>query len=183
MISFLISHTTVIIKQRKRPDCYPTVTGYINRSLRHRIQDWCFAARKVVSYPIGFRTYPHYPNMAEWVENVQLSDTISQIIKILEVYKLQSRPIKIALSAVTFAKMRLGDKESQVCAVIGPAVEEIRSTEALLDHGNFILCPVRCRKEQQSVSVAFQHFHPCDKYLKTGNGQPCQTYALPPSCL
>ncbi|XP_017328237.1 adenylate cyclase type 10 [Ictalurus punctatus] len=147
------------------------------------------------------RTYPHYPNIvpcihaaggyvvhhtaftivAEWVEeNVQLSDTISQVVqcafKILEVYKLHSRPIKIALSAGTFAKMRLGDEEHQVCAVIGPAVEEIRSAEALLDHGDFILCPeawrhcdrqnltvenieneeavkVQYSKEQQSVSV------------------------------
>ncbi|XP_017334805.1 adenylate cyclase type 10 [Ictalurus punctatus] len=125
--------------------------------------------------------------LAEWVEeNVQMSDTISHVVQcactILEVYKLRrsepgdERPIKIALSAGGFTKMRLGDEERQVCAVIGPAVEEIRSVQALLEHGVIILCPeawrhcdrqnltvenianedavkVRCSTEQQSISV------------------------------
>ncbi|XP_017316130.1 adenylate cyclase type 10 [Ictalurus punctatus] len=109
--------------------------------------------------------FTDYIILAEWVEeNVQISDTISHVIRcaftMLEMSKVQRCKysyvdnIKIALSAGAFTKMRLGEEESQVCAVIGPAVEEIRSAEVLLKRRNIILCPEAWRHcDRQNLIV------------------------------
>ncbi|XP_053507957.1 adenylate cyclase type 10-like isoform X1 [Ictalurus furcatus] len=137
--------------------------------------------------------------LTEWgEENVQMSDTLSQVVqcayKILEVCKLQriknisERYVKIALSTGGFTKMRIINKKIPCCAVFGPAVEELRSAQALLKHGDIVLCPeawpfcgrqnltvkhteneeavkVRCSKEQQSnVRI---HINPKITYLIT----------------
>ncbi|XP_053473435.1 adenylate cyclase type 10-like isoform X3 [Ictalurus furcatus] len=122
--------------------------------------------------------------LAEWVEeNVQMSDTISHVLQCafttLKVEKLRT------LSAGEFTKITIGDK---FCAVIGPAVEEIRSIEAWLQHGDIILCPeawrqcdrqnltvenieneeavkVRCSTEQQSISVDDLHHYNTDIHM------------------
>ncbi|KAF4073351.1 hypothetical protein AMELA_G00257860 [Ameiurus melas] len=103
--------------------------------------------------------------LAEWVEeNVQMSDTKSHVARclftILKVYMIElisyldMQPIKIALSVGEFTKIRLGAEENQVCAVIGPAVEEIRSAQALLEHGVIVLCPEAWRLcNRQNLTV------------------------------
>ncbi|XP_053532999.1 adenylate cyclase type 10 isoform X2 [Ictalurus punctatus] len=122
--------------------------------------------------------------LAEWVEeNVQMSDTISHVLQCafttLKVEKLRT------LSAGEFTKITIGDK---FCAVIGPAVEEIRSIQARMQNGDIILCPeawrqcdrqnltvknienkeavkVRCSTEQQSISVDDLHHYNTDIHM------------------
>lgn len=54
---------------------------------------------------------------------------------------LQLLLVVIAISVERFSIVRLGDQESGVCFVIGPAVDKILSAVALADHCDIVLSP------------------------------------------
>ncbi|MCI4382067.1 hypothetical protein PGIGA_G00259470 [Pangasianodon gigas] len=124
--------------------------------------------------------------LAQWLEeNIQLSDAISQAVqcalKILDECNVQRivhsrKPrVKIAISAGRFSRVSVGDEEHQICVVFGPAVEDIRSAEALAEPGKIILSPEAWRLyDRENLTVEPIENEEAVTIYETGRGEHLQ---------